>query len=131
MPSFSVRSNFILNTCDPHLQTLFREVVKTFDCIITCGHRGENDQNELLRRGLSKLAWPNGKHNIIPSKAVDAYPYPINWQDRERMTYFAGFVMGKAQTLGYNLRWGGDWNKDWQVRDNVFDDLGHFELIGK
>ncbi|KKK66847.1 hypothetical protein LCGC14_2959950, partial [marine sediment metagenome] len=26
--------------------------------------------------------------------------------------------------------WGGDWDLDWNVRDNVFDDLGHFELIG-
>ncbi|KKL07645.1 hypothetical protein LCGC14_2583960 [marine sediment metagenome] len=130
MPKFSERSRLILETCDPQLQTLFLEVVKTFDCIIVCGERREFEQNDLLRRGLSKLPYPKSKHNYIPSKAVDVYPYPINWQDRERMTYFAGFVMGKASTLGYRLRWGGDWDLDWNVRDNVFDDLGHFELIG-
>ncbi|KKL90578.1 hypothetical protein LCGC14_1903280 [marine sediment metagenome] len=130
MPTFSVRSRSILETCDLQLQTLFTEVIFTFDCIIVCGHRPGYIQDDLFRRGLSKLEWPNSKHNKEPSLAVDVYPYPINWQDRERMTYFAGFVMGKAQTMGYKLRWGGDWNKDWQVRDNVFDDLGHFELIG-
>lgn len=130
MPTFSARSKEILGSCNPQLQTLFLEVVKTFNCIIVCGYREKDAQDDLFRRGLSKLAWPNGKHNRNPSRAVDVYPYPINWQDKERMTYFAGFVMGKAETLGYSLRWGGDWNRDWKVRDNVFDDLGHFELIG-
>ena len=130
MPGFSPRSWEILETCNLQLQTLFQEVVETFDCTIISGARCQEEQDELFRRGLSDFPFPNSKHNNHPSLAVDVYPYPINWQDRERMTYFAGFVMGKADSLGYKLRWGGDWNKDWQVRDNVFDDLGHFELIG-
>ncbi len=130
MSVFSMRSRSILSTCDPQLYTLFLEVVKTFDCVVISGYRGKKEQDELFRRGLSQLKFPFSKHNDLPSSASDIYPYPINWQDRERMTYFAGFVMGKADTLGYKLRWGGDWNSDWNVRDNVFDDLGHFELIG-
>ncbi len=129
MPKFSERSWSILRTCDPQLQQLFISVVNNFDCIIACGHRTEDLQNDLFRRGLSQLEWPNGKHNQIPSKAVDAYPWPIDWQDRDRFHYFAGFVMGKANHLGYKLRWGGDWDLDWQTRDNIFDDLGHFELV--
>ncbi|KKL25239.1 hypothetical protein LCGC14_2407280 [marine sediment metagenome] len=130
MPEFSVRSEGILLTCDPKLQVLFLEVVKTFDCTVVSGHRDEDKQNSLLHRGLSKLRWPHSLHNREPSLAVDVYPYPIDWQDRERFHYFAGFVMGAADGFKYKIRWGGDWNKDWQVRDNVFDDLGHFELIG-
>ena len=25
-------------------------------------------------------------------------------------------------------RWGGDWDQDWTVKDNMFDDFPHFEL---
>jgi hypothetical protein len=28
-----------------------------------------------------------------------------------------------------NVRWGGDWNKNFEVDDNMFDDFPHFELI--
>ena len=130
MPLFSNRSRAILQTCDPQLQNLFTNVVLTFDCTIVSGHRTEEEQNALFHRGASKLKWPHSKHNREPSLAVDVYPYPIDWQDRDRFHYFAGFVMGIAHNYYLNLRWGGDWDKDWQVRDNVFDDLGHFELIG-
>ncbi len=129
MPTFSNRSRGILQTCDPRLQVLFERVVLTFDCTVVSGHRDQAEQNSLFHRGLSKLRWPHSKHNRDPSLAVDVYPYPIDWQDRDRFHFFAGFVMGIADTLE-NIRWGGDWDKDWQVRDNVFDDLGHFELIG-
>ena len=45
------------------------------------------------------------------------------------MTYFAGFVKGIAKGM-YNidLRWGGDWDNDWEVKDNRFDDFPHFEI---
>ena len=52
----------------------------------------------------------------------------IDWDDRERFTLFAGFVLGIAKSMGINLRWGGDWDQDWTVKDNKFDDFPHFEL---
>ena len=30
--------------------------------------------------------------------------------------------------MNINLRWGGDWNQDFQVNDNKFDDFPHFEV---
>ena len=42
---------------------------------------------------------------------------------------FAGFVLGIAKSIGITLRWGGDWDRDWTVMDNKFDDFPHFELI--
>jgi peptidoglycan L-alanyl-D-glutamate endopeptidase CwlK len=104
------------------------EVVKHFDCTIIEGHRNEQKQNEAFASGHSKLKWPNGNHNSMPSKAVDVIPFPIDWNDRERMTLFAGFVMGIAQGMGIDIRWGGDWNENTQVKDNKFDDLVHFEV---
>jgi hypothetical protein len=111
------------------LQLLFSEVIKEFDCTILEGHRGESRQNEMYRTGRSKAKYGESLHNINPSSAIDVAPYPIDWNDRERFTYFAGYVKGKAAALGIKIRWGGDWDGDWQVRDNNFDDLPHFELV--
>ncbi len=77
----------------------------------------------------SKIRWPDGKHNTVPSSAVDVTPYPVVWDDRERQTLFAGFVLATAKAMDIDLRWGGDWDRDTEVRDNTFDDLVHFEIV--
>jgi hypothetical protein len=82
----------------------------------------------MVADGKSQVYWPNGKHNTVPSCAVDVTPYPIQWDDRERQTLFAGYVLATAKAMGVNLRWGGDWDRDTEVRDNSFDDLVHFEI---
>lgn len=128
MPRFSKKSLSKLETCDKRLQDLFLRVVKKFDCTIIEGHRSKDRQNKLFKEGKSKLKYPKGKHNAIPSKAVDVAPYPIDWNDRERFTYFAGYVLGIAYEMGLKIRWGGDWDMDTQVKDNNFDDLPHFEI---
>tara|TARA_R100000664_G_scaffold9001_1_gene14865 strand:+ start:1661 stop:2053 length:393 start_codon:yes stop_codon:yes gene_type:complete len=128
MPKFSKKSLSKLETCDKRLQDLFLRVVKKFDCTILEGHRSKDRQNKLFDEGKSKLKYPKGKHNSLPSKAVDVAPYPIDWNDRERFTYFAGYVVGIAYQMGLKIRWGGDWDMDTQVKDNNFDDLPHFEI---
>ena len=99
MPRFSRKSKRKLDTCHESLQQLFNEVVKSFDCTVIEGHRGEKKQNEAYRKGNSKLKYPNGKHNKTPSIAVDVIPYPIDWKDRDRMHYFGGFVLGIAKKM--------------------------------
>ena len=84
--------------------------------------------NKLYEEGKTKVYWPNGRHNSNPSRAVDVVPYPIDWDDRERFHLFAGFVIGIAQSMGIRLRWGGDWNMNFEVDDNNFDDFPHFEV---
>ena len=128
MAKFSKSSLDKLKTCDKRLQLVFNEVIKTVDCSVLEGHRGEQRQNKLYDEGKTKLKFPNGRHNASPSRAVDVVPYPIDWEDRERFHLFAGFVLGIAKQLGVNLRWGGDWNINWFVDDNNFDDFPHFEL---
>ena len=128
MPSFSQTSKDRLATCDARLQQVFNEVVKYFDCTVLCGHRNQADQDAAFASGKSQKKWPNGNHNSMPSKAADVMPFPIDWNDRERMTLFAGFVLGIAQGMGIDIRWGGDWNENTQVKDNSFDDLVHFEV---
>ena len=128
MPKFGKRSKERLKTCHSDLQKLFKEVIKHIDCSVLEGHRGKEEQNKYFADGVSKVEYPNGRHNATPSNAVDVTPYPVDWKDRERQTLFAGFVIGTARSMGVNLRWGGDWDRDFQVNDNDFDDFPHFEL---
>ena len=128
MPYFGRKSKERLNTCDSNLQKVFNEVIKHVDCSVLEGHREKDRQNKLFEEGKTKVKYPNGRHNRQPSSAVDVTPYPVDWEDRERQTLFAGFVIGVASQMGINLRWGGDWDQDFQVVDNRFDDFPHFEL---
>jgi len=129
MPKFSDQSLANLSTCEYVLQRLFLAIVLHFDCTILDGHRGKLLQNEYFETGRSRKMWPDSNHNARPSKAVDAAPYPINWEDTDRFYYFAGYVMSWARGLFIPIRWGGDWNSDTEVADSTFDDLCHFELI--
>ena len=129
MPKFGKTSKRRLATCDEDLQELFQEVVKFFDCSILEGHRGEETQNKYFDEGKSQVKWPDGKHNSSPSTALDAAPYPIDWDDTDRFYYFAGFVKGVAFNIGIPIRWGGDWDDDTDVKETKFKDLVHFELM--
>ena len=128
MAKFGKRSKERLATCHPDLQKVFNEVIKHVDCSVLEGMRNEERQNKLYEEGKTKVYWPNGRHNAKPSKAADVVPYPIDWDDRERFHLFAGFVIGIAKSMGITLRWGGDWDQDWTVMDNKFDDFPHFEI---
>lgn len=148
MPKFSKRSIAILETCDERLQGLFLALVKRFDCKVVSGYRTPEAQTALFKKGrwfnertmkweivnpLQIVTYKDGvlkksKHNLDPSPAIDVVPYPLNWNDRERMYYFAGYVKATAYHLNIPIRWGGDWDDDTEVQDHKFVDLPHFEL---
>lgn len=135
MPSFGRTSTDRLSTCHEDLIVLFDEVVKHFDCKITCGHRNKEAQDKAFAEGRSKLRWPQSKHNQGPSMAVDVVPFPIDWHDLKRFYLFGGYVLATARFLydigaiSHLVRWGGDWDLDTEVGDQKFNDLPHFELI--
>jgi peptidoglycan L-alanyl-D-glutamate endopeptidase CwlK len=131
MPSFSVKSRGKLKTCEYDLQTLFEFIVKEIDCTILEGYRDEETQNRCFHEGRSKVKFPDGRHNEYPSRAVDVAPYPIDFNDRDRFHFFAGYVRAIADELGIKLRWGGNWANDLVkgFKRNNFDDLVHFELV--
>ena len=128
MAKFGRRSKERLKSCDKKLQKDFNEVIKYVDCSVLEGHRSAERQNKLYDEGKTKVRYPNGRHNADPSRAVDVVPYPIDWDDRERFHLFAGFVIGIARSMNIKLRWGGDWNMNFEVDDNNFDDFPHFEI---
>ena len=128
MAKFGKSSIERLSTCHKDLQKVFNEVIKYVDCSVLEGHRNEERQNKLFEEGKTKVKYPKGRHNSSPSRAVDVTPYPVDWDDRGRQTLFAGFVIGIARSMDIRLRWGGDWDMDFKVMDNRFDDFPHFEL---
>jgi len=129
MPSFGGQSRMRLNTCHPDLIRLFEEVVKHYDCTILCGHRGEEEQTKAFKEGRSKVEFPLSKHNAYPSLAVDAAPYPVDWDDLQRFYHIVGYVRGVAQGMGIKIRSGADWDGDFEIRDQNFNDIVHFELL--
>lgn len=134
MPAFSAKSVERLKTCHPDLQKVFAEVVKHRDCTVLCGERGEAEQTQAVKDGMSKTPWPLSKHNRKPGdppgvKAADVAPYPLDWSDVPSFLHFAGFVLGVAAVLGVKLRWGGDWNRNGTSKDERFFDGPHFEIV--
>ena len=131
MPKFGKRSKANLATCEPELQKLFNEVIKHVDCSVTEGHRTKERQDKMYEEGKSKAKYPQSRHNSSPSQAADVTPYPVDYDDRERQTLFAGLVLGIAKGMDIDITWGGDWDNDFEVNDNKFDDFPHFELKDK
>ncbi len=135
MPKFGSESLKQLSTCHSDLRVLMNEAIKYIDFSVLEGHRNQAAQEAAFAAGNTKLHWPSGRHNKSPSLAVDIAPYPLNWKDTERFVYFAGFIMGIAKMLlaqgkmTHEVRWGGDWDRDTQVKDESFRDYGHFELV--
>ena len=131
MPKFGKRSRERLDTCHADLGTVLEFVVIHMDCSILEGYRNEEDQNRCFAEGRSQVKFPDGRHNEYPSLAVDVAPYPIDFQDRDRFHFFAGYVRAIADELGIKIRWGGNWANDLSkgFKKNNFDDLVHFELV--
>lgn len=130
MYAYSRVSRERLESCHPLLQKLFMDLAKDYNISIIYGHRTEEDQNQAVAEGNSKTLWPNSKHNAVPSLAVDAALYPIDWDDSGRHYMFAGIVRERARQLGISIRCGADWDGDFSTRDQTFHDLVHFELVG-
>lgn len=131
MYRFSARSKRIRRDLDARLQVVVDELLKWTDISLVSGYRDREEQNTLYENGRTQVRYPDSKHNHRPSKAVDLqpYPYPRNENDlRAALGYIAGLAMKIAEEHGWQLRWGGDWNRNGSVVDNGFDDLFHLEL---
>jgi len=119
----------LLAECDVRLQEVCAEVIMVMDFAVITGHRGMEAQNEALASGRSKLAFPRSKHNTFPSLAIDIAPYPIDWHDHKRFILLAGIMLGIAHKHNIKLRWGGDWKSNFNLKENKFPDLPHFEIV--
>lgn len=133
MAKFGNHSLEQLATCHPNLQKVLTEAIKYFDFRVEEGFRGQAAQHRAFLEGNSKLDWPHGNHNKTPSTAADCYPFPVDFSENpknlQRFCVMAGVIHAVAQQLGIKIRWGGDWNQNWDMRDEPnFRDLPHIEL---
>ena len=129
MYSFGSSSRKRLETCDPRLIELAEEAIKYIDFSVICGHRTQEEQNNAVHSGFSKVEYPNSKHNSIPSKAMDLAPYPIDWENTTRFAFLMGTIKGIALSKGIKVRFGGDWDSDGDITDHDFMDWPHIELV--
>ena len=160
MKQFSQSSTDKLSTCEKDLQLVMRESIKVslVDFGIGEGHRPDERQLSLFKQGRELVSdvWRivdkskvvtnidgikvKGKHNYLPSKAVDITIYvpghPEWTYDNEHLCYVAGVIMATAERL-YNdglithkIRWGGNWDSDGIIlKDQNLADRPHFEII--
>jgi len=125
MPKYSKISASRRATCNPVLQEVFNELIKTYDHTILCGERGKQDQNNAYATGKSKAKWGQSKHNVIPgvreySDAIDAAPYPIDWNNHVRFAEMNDKVQEIAKKKGVKINWGGNFKS--------IKDLVHWEI---
>lgn len=129
-----------LKDVDSILASLVVEAEKVIPLTVVEGHRNQADQEKAFTEGKTKLHWPNGKHNSLPSLAVDIAPIHmeggikvIDWND---LIAF-GRIMGVMQALAFQrlvtLRFGFDWDGDFRSvgRDpnESFLDAPHVERV--
>lgn len=130
MRKWGSRSLAVHAQLTPNLQWVMDTLLKEAgDISLVCGHRNEQEQNALYPK-YSKVKWPNGKHNSMPSRAVDFQPYPYPSDDKvlwASLAYYAGRAIEIGKSAGITLRWGGDWNGDGNMVDTEFYDLFHLE----
>ena len=139
MPYFGSASMANLVTCSENLQLICKEAIQIIDFSVLEGHRTIKKQEEYFKQGRSKLdgVTIKSKHQSSPSRAVDIMPYPAIlgganvWEDTRRFYVLAGVIMAVSHSLSILLRWGGDWDSDQNFTEQSFNDLPHFELMGK
>ena len=138
--SFGARSENLLGGVHPELQRLAHEAIRTspLDFAVTEGARDAATQAEKLAKGLSKV--PFSKHQFVPARAVHFDPYPILYpQDSDppmtktkkyaRYYMLSMHIREVAARLYIPIRWGGAWDNSYDILNNTFDDLAHYELL--
>ena len=146
MWGYGARSQGKLDTCHQELQDtfdLYRQW-QVYEITIVHGWRGEEVQNDAFFAGNSTKKWPLSKHNkiLLPdtpmSDAVDFAPWcflpstgqmGIPWNDTHAFAIVGGLLLAASQQLGYNSRYGGDWDMDGLTTDQTLMDWGHFERM--
>lgn len=133
-----------LRTCHPKLQHVARQglIYSPYDISIIHGWRGEAEQNALYDSGLSRVRWPDSRHNKSRdpayaygiSDAIDFMPYLPHlgervWEQTHIFACIAGCFFAAAVEVGVTLRWGGDWDGDGDTQEHRLQDWGHIELV--
>jgi peptidoglycan L-alanyl-D-glutamate endopeptidase CwlK len=140
MPAFtSERSKRVLSELDPRLQAVVIEAIKHIDFSLIDGIRTVEQQQALYNAtppsttldGIIKRSKHQGKSNLPSARAgaFDFIPAPFTvWEDQPLFTAYAHFFLGIGIAKGIELRWGGDFNRNFRP-DESFIDYPHIELV--
>jgi hypothetical protein len=104
-----------LATCHPEIQSLVKDASAGIDAgdlayagihdmTVSCGHRGQADQEAAFAAGTSEVHWPHGAHNRTPSDAADVEPYPERWSDPDKLAALHAYIAGLARGRGMKLK---------------------------
>jgi peptidoglycan L-alanyl-D-glutamate endopeptidase CwlK len=110
----------------PKLRELVDEAIKEIDFKILDATRGRAAQEKAFRRGHSKVHFGNSAHNYVPAIAMDLFPAPYDWDNRQAFINLSKVILRIAKKRGIPIRWGGDWNMDGNLSDGW--DMPHYEL---
>lgn len=92
---------------------------------ISCGFRGEKEQNEVFAAGKSRLKWPRSMHNktlddIPCSQAIDLFRIDEFGKAHFEEALYRE-IIEKTLREGYPIEWGGNFV--------TLKDFVHFQLI--
>jgi hypothetical protein len=90
------------------------------DAHVSCGYRGEADQNDAYRTGHSKALWGQSAHNVLPSHAVDLFRLTQANGAMFDRTWYVAVIAPIVRAAG--LTYGGDFK--------ALKDYPHVELPG-
>lgn len=97
------------------------------------GMRTPEEQNQLYKDGYSKCDGYEklSKHQFGEAVDLQVFVGGSAVQNERMQCIVAGVMFACATELGVTLRWGLDWDQDGDIRDNVFNDIYHFELMSR
>ncbi len=135
-----MKNGQLLNQCTNNLRELFQRVDQIVSVeVLPSTIRTLEQQKEFVRIGTSKtmesMHLISAEHPL--SRAVDAGPYPHVWpqegtkdfwKDWARLYYFAGVVWTVAVSMNLKIHYGGDWDGNFNLKDQNFYDGVHFEV---
>lgn len=130
MPQFGEKSRVQLSSIHPKLQRLLCTAIKYVDFSIIEGHRLKERQEQLFTEGKTKTM--QSRHLSYPSEAADIAPSPYpdlnNPKDIKQIYYLQGIIAGIALMMDLKIRFGGDWDQNFDIRNDDFQDSFHIEL---
>jgi len=151
MHKLSNNSKAKLSTCHPDLRRLVEASITNcpIDFGISYGERTQEEQFELYKQGreqrgdkwvivdkLKVVTNVDGyevlsEHNYSPSKAFDFICFvngKLVWEEKYYI-FVAGYIIAKAQELGIDITWGGNFDRDNDILEKgTFRDLGHIQV---
>lgn len=105
---------------DPYMAEWFRFMKRRFKNIhCSWVYRDEKSQNQAFKQKLSKLEYPQSKHNKLPSEAIDIFQ--IISGKAEFDSVFNHEIVKLSKANGFKLRYGAEFK--------TLGDSGHFEKV--